>query len=237
MAELVAGDFVLTSTPVGRTTITRVLVNQHVATDAHTSVLTLHTPSGRVSVTPDHVLLVDDAFIAARHVAVGMLLVGAEGQPLVVRHITSQKIATVINPITTAGTMLASDAGTPVLASTHPEWVAHTMLDGVGSWLLPLSMSHALSYAFPTAAQAYYDKALEPIFTALAPSMVHGMIVLPPVLIVTIAVFGDLGLAAGFGFWCLGRAALIVGTISIVLLRPKMRYGSGFIVHRSSVQM
>jgi len=235
MAELVAGDLVLTSTPAGKTAITRVLVNQHAATDAHTSVLTLHTPSGRVSVTPDHVLLADDAFVAAWHVAVGMHLVGAEGQPLVVRQITLQKSATVINPITTAGTILAIDVGTPVLAATHPEWVAHTMLDGVGAWLLPLSMSHALSYAFPAAAQAYYDDALEPIFTELAPSMAHGMAALPPALVVTVAVLGDSALAAGFAFWGLGCVALTLG--AVVLLRPETRCGLGFTVHKPLLRM
>lgn len=130
MAELIAGDRVLTSTATGSLTVTRVLINQHAKEhDATPSrLLTLHTSSATIiSLTPDHALYIDGVLAAAADAKVGSRLTSARGDVVVVTRVDHQ-IGAVINPTTVAATILASDGGTPILAASHPIWIAPLLI-------------------------------------------------------------------------------------------------------------
>merc|ERR550514_1927479 len=74
MDALVAGDTVLATEAAS----TRVVVNQHASVKATSPMLTLHFEGGALSLTPDHVLLLDGAHAPARLAAAG-----PEGEPVV----------------------------------------------------------------------------------------------------------------------------------------------------------
>ena len=130
MKDLVPGDRVLTADEDGALAMTRVVVNQHSTRSDGAAMLTLHTANGGVSVTPTHALFVDGALVAASEATVGSSLLSASGnKPMAVTQITIAKHVDVINPVTAAGTILASDGqGPPVLAASHPIWVATLLL-------------------------------------------------------------------------------------------------------------
>ena len=119
MADLDVGDLVLTSSA----TSSRIVANQHKAVDTIAEMLTLHTEGGTVSLTPDHAVFVDGAPVAATEAKVGSIL--STG---VVKRVTKSEGA-IINPVTASGTILASDAGAPVLAASHPIWIAPLVLE------------------------------------------------------------------------------------------------------------
>jgi hypothetical protein len=125
MASLVAGDTVLTATMAGALSTTTVLVNQHASADDRSTMLTLDTSDGtRLSVTPQHGLFVDAALMAAAGAKVGSFLTLANGNTVSVTRISEGPAVPVINPVTASGTILASDHGAPVLAASHPAWLA-----------------------------------------------------------------------------------------------------------------
>lgn len=126
MKELTAGDRVLTITE-GLLAITRVVVNQHAHSDKSAPMLTLHTSQGAVSMTPDHAVFVDGALVAASEAKAGSVLTTAEGEVAVTRVTKSE--AGIINPVTATGTILGSDASAPILAASHPIWIAPLMLE------------------------------------------------------------------------------------------------------------
>ena len=126
MKELSAGDRVLTIAD-GALTFTRVIVNQHAHVDTPAMMLTLHTAKGAISLTHDHAIYVDGALAAASEAKVGSILTTLEGQ-LAIQHIGMSQAA-IINPVTAAGTVLASDGSAPVLAASHPIWIAPIMLE------------------------------------------------------------------------------------------------------------
>lgn len=173
MARLRAGDRVLTADVEGSLTFTRVIVTQHsMATPMLTSpMLTLTTGAGTsLTLTPDHALYLDGLLQPASAATAGATLTDAHGKPVAIRKVTHLHDQAVINPMTASATILASDkdaAGPPVLAASHPMWVAAALVDSpwpsVGTPLLAL-----LSYAFPEATQAYYDAALEPLATRVS---------------------------------------------------------------------
>jgi len=120
MSSLDAGDLVLDSA----ISTSYVLVNQHAEMRRTATKLTLYTADGSsISMTPDHGVFINGALIAASEVSVGArLTTGA-----VVR-ITRAESA-IINPVTASGTILACDTGAPVLAASHPMWIASTVID------------------------------------------------------------------------------------------------------------
>ena len=120
MADLRTGDRVLTSTD-GSLSTTRVVVNQHASADTKAEMITLHMANGRtaLSLTPSHAIYVDGELVAASDAKVGSLLTTAEGKKTKITRVV-RNVATIINPVTTTGTILASDHGPPVLAASHP---------------------------------------------------------------------------------------------------------------------
>ena len=107
--------------------------------------------NGELSLTPDHVLLVDGEWAAARTVKVGSSLSGS------IVTAVSQGFGGIVNPLTTNGMIVAAGpTGKPVVSSAYPEWIAEYMLN-VSVFPLPVSFSNLLSYLFPATVQAYYD--------------------------------------------------------------------------------
>jgi len=192
MKELIAGDFVLAS----HADATRVVVNQHVGASKVSMVLTLEHEHGSLSLTPDHVLLVDGAFQPASKVSVGSYL---EPISKVTKVTTSQQ--GIISPITASGRILAAGAeGEPVVATVWPEWIADLML-GSAAYPLPFSLSTAASYCFPEAVQAYYNAILEPVLSTATGSLKLAKAALPvPVAFLAMLAI-DFALVGSFALW------------------------------------
>mmetsp|Transcript_38594 Transcript_38594/g.101809 ORF Transcript_38594/g.101809 Transcript_38594/m.101809 type:complete len:291 (+) Transcript_38594:1-873(+) len=121
MAELSAGDEVLTVSADGTLAATTVVANQHKAADVNAeNMLTFHMADGSsVSMTPSHGVFADGALAAASNVQVGATLTNAKNERLKVRRITVGK-GTVINPVTVSGTILANG----LLAASNPVRIA-----------------------------------------------------------------------------------------------------------------
>jgi hypothetical protein len=135
LASLKAGDRVLTADATsGALGITHVLVNQHASAagsddPATSALLRLHTSDGAVlTLTPDHALYVDGALAAARDVTIGSALTTIDAIATIVTRITPLPGGPVVNPTTASGTILASDHGAPLLAASHPIWIAPLLL-------------------------------------------------------------------------------------------------------------
>ena len=130
MAELQAGDRVLSTTPKGELTTTTVVAIQHQSVDTFAEMLTFHMADGAsVSMTPDHALFVDSMLVAAADVQVGSNLTGGDGHAAVVVERITRGAGAIVNPVTASGTLLASDGhGTPILAASHPIWIAPFVL-------------------------------------------------------------------------------------------------------------
>ena len=131
LADLVAGDRVLTASQSGVLEATLVVVNQHARREGLelSELLTIETSDGSaVSLTPEHALFADGKLVAASAVRVGSALRGASGAPVGVVSI-SQAEGAIVNPVTAAGTLLVSDEGAPVLAASHPIWIAPLVLE------------------------------------------------------------------------------------------------------------
>jgi hypothetical protein len=197
MDKLVAGDAVLAD----EATVTRVVVNQHAGVKAAAPMLTLHFEGGSLSLTADHVLLLDGVPSAARLAAVGSVL--SSGRKVSAVTHGSQ---TVVNPITAAGTILAADAsGEPVVAATANEWLADVLLSAYPKYTL----SFKLAAVFPASVQAFYNSALEPFFSLAAPHLQHVKAAAPPTAIIAGLALGDTVLAAGLVAYALGKLALV----------------------------
>merc|ERR1719183_398615 len=152
MAELRSGDRVLSS----MAEIARVIVNQHKEVVLSARMVRISHSGGSLALTPDHVLRVDGVLAAARDVKPGSNLDGAK--------VESATLTTgaIINPVTTSGYILAAGPkGTPVVASSHPEWIAPFMLSATGLLVSERSLCSSLARLFPESAQAFYDAHLE----------------------------------------------------------------------------
>lgn len=223
MAELAAGDVVLTGAADGGGSLafTRVLVNEKRAASVSSPVLVIETSSGgRLSVTPDHALFLDGQLAPASAATVGAVLASAHGgAPAHVRRI-SARVAHVVNPITLSGTILASEGDAPpLLAPTAQMWIAPFLVEhALCRMLLPLSPSAAAARAFPAAAQAYYDRLLEPLFTALTANADTPLRPLPTALLVPLLAFADVLLVAGFVAFGLATFAKALATLALVSL-------------------
>ena len=135
MASLEVGDAVLTVAVDGGLEVTRIVVNQHQHDDDEAELLVLHLSSGaELVLTPTHAIFADGALVAASEATVGAVLecraeVGAAAKVVVER--VERTRGAVINPVTAAGTLLASDRGPPVLAASHPMWIAPILVGSV----------------------------------------------------------------------------------------------------------
>ena len=98
--------------------LSRVIVNEHVAITATSTMLTIEHERGTLTLTPDHVLLADGAYKPAAAVRVGALLEPTSKVTKVTR-----TRGGIINPVTANGLILAAGpTGAPVssLRQRHP---------------------------------------------------------------------------------------------------------------------
>jgi len=143
-----------------------------------------HT-GGSLTLTPDHVLSLDDQWLPARLAQAGTRLSNGA-----IVHSVSATTQGIINPLTSTGTILADG----VLASVYPEWIASHMLSST-VYPLPLSACNILAAAFPQSAQAFYDAALEPIFAGGRRAYLEAV---PAALVAPAIVAMDLTITAAF---------------------------------------
>lgn len=215
MSHLVAGDLVLSSS----STASAVVVTQHrPPTSLSSGLLTLHHKKGSLSLTPDHVLQIDGIFMPARYAALGSILSGGH----VVTHVTTA-FGDVINPVTLAGTILAAGpAGAPVLAATHPEWIAQWFLSAS---VPPLPLSFALARALPFNVQALYDTVVEPAVSATAlPAFKSIWPSIPAPFAVVLLAAVDVLFAAATVVHALCSLQVVIA-LSVVALSIKARHG------------
>lgn len=185
---------------------TRVLLTEHRAEPHSADMLTLHHTEGTLSLTPDHVLLVDGAFAPARSARTGSVLTGARGDTFTVMRVEAGH-AGIINPITVAGTILAVGAsGNPIVASTYGDWIADWLL-GTTVWPLPFSFASALAFLFPVSVQTYHDTWLEPIIVRVATALKTTKRSVPSIFVAMIVATFDVALAFGFAAFSLVVAA------------------------------
>jgi len=209
MDALVAGDTVLAD----GAALTRVVVNQHAGVKAAAPMLTLHFEGGSLSLTADHVLLLDGALSPARLAAAGSVL--SSGRKVSAVTHGSQGV---VNPITAAGTILAAGpSGDPVVAATANEWLADVLLSAYPKYTL----SFTLAVLFPASAQAYYDAALEPFFSLAVPRLEHVKAVAPLPAVGVGLVLGDALLSAGLFAFCVGKLAVVAAVVAAVRFSRK----------------
>ncbi|EOD07819.1 hypothetical protein EMIHUDRAFT_125043, partial [Emiliania huxleyi CCMP1516] len=199
MAELRSGDRVLSS----MAEIARVIVNQHKEVVLSARMVRISHSGGSLALTPDHVLRVDGVLAAARDVKPGSNLDGAK--------VESATLTTgaIINPVTTSGYILAAGPkGTPVVASSHPEWIAPFMLSATGLLVSERSLCSSLARLFPESAQAFYDAHLEAFLAGRQASLNTIARAPSPVLLAAVVAL-DLGIAAAFLLHSFGLTRLI----------------------------
>jgi len=223
MTSLTAGDRVLSGLPGGDLTVSRVITNQHLLPVPRLStLLTIHFDGGSLTVTPDHMLYIDHSLHPARAATVGSWLDDAKGGVRRVSAVTMVAGA-IINPHTTAGTIVAAGAvGAPILATTYGEWIA----DAMPAITVQATISHAISLVLPHSSQAFSDL----LFGQALSHMGWGNALIalkqatPVPLYPAAVVFCDLALTAAFALFMLfqrGGAALaaLVVTATFMLRR------------------
>ena len=218
MAALVAGDYVLSAGEGLTYEYTRIVVNQHrLASQKRSGVVKITHPDGDITLTPDHVLLVDGEWAAARSVKVGSTLSGSKVTAV------SQGVAGIINPLTANGMIIAAGpTGKPVVATVYPEWIASYMLN-VAVFPLPISLSNLLTYLFPAAAQAYYDKHLEAAFADHQSHLRKWKRDLPTVLIAPLIAAVDLLCAVGFVLYALASPKVLAALAAVAVVARARR--------------
>ena len=173
--------------------------------------------NGELSLTPDHVLLVDGEWAAARTVKVGSSLSGS------IVTAVSQGFGGIINPVTTNGMIVAAGpTGKPVVSAAYPEWIASYMLN-VAVFPLPVSFSNLLSYLFPATVQAYYDQHLESFFAGNQAHLRAWKRDLPNVLIAPIIFAVDLLCAAGFVLYALASPKALAALAAVAVVARARR--------------
>lgn len=172
--------------------------------------------------TADHAVYLDGKLAAARQATRGSLLRRARGEEVSVTQVTHAAVAAVVNPLTLAGTLLASDAGEPLLVASAPEWFATLV---VGSRVFPaLTLTSLLSYCWPATTQAAFDSFLEPTLLALAPGLSAATAALPTGVLVALFVVVDVGFVLGVAGWGLaGPAKLATLATALVAVRLSSR--------------
>ena len=171
--------------------------------------------NGELSLTPDHVLLVDGEWAAARTVKVGSSLSGS------IVTAVSQGFGGIINPVTTNGMIVAAGpTGKPVVSSAYPEWIAEYMLEqNNGYYPLPVSMSSMLAYFFPATVQAYWDEVLEHAFAANQ----KALNAIPTPFVAPIMFVLDLVCSAGLLLFALANAKVIATLVAVVAVARARR--------------
>merc|ERR550514_695179 len=204
MDALVAGDTVLATEAAS----TRVVVNQHASVKATSPMLTLHFEGGALSLTPDHVVLLDGAHAPARLAAVGSTLSSGRKVAAITRGQQG-----IVNPITAAGTILAAGPkGEPVVAATAPEWSADVLLSGYPKYTLAFN----LAFLFPATVQAFYNAALEPFFSVAVPRLEQIKAAAPVPVVAAGFALGDAVLAAGLFVFAFGKLAVVAAAVALV---------------------
>jgi hypothetical protein len=213
MPALNAGDYVLSTGKDLAYEFTRIIVNQHrVEEQKRSGVVKITHATGELSLTPDHVLLVDGEWAAARTVKVGSSLSGSNVTAV------SQGFGGIVNPLTTNGMIVAAGpTGKPVVASAYPEWIASYMLD-VAVFPLPVSVSNLLSYLFPANVQAFYDQYLEGSFSANQSHLRKWKLGLPTLLFAPIILALDLLCAAGFVLYALASPKALAALAAVAVV-------------------
>ena len=171
--------------------------------------------NGELSLTPDHVLLVDGEWAATRTVKVGSSLSGS------IVTAVSQGFGGIINPVTTNGMIVAAGpTGKPVVSSAYPEWIAEYMLEqNNGYYPLPVSMSSMLAYLFPATVQAYWDEVLEHAFAANQ----KALNAIPTPFVAPIMFVLDLVCSAGLLLFALANAKVIATLVAVVAVARARR--------------
>ena len=95
----------------------------------------------------------------------------------------------------------------PVLASTHPEWIASSFLDAP---TFPLAATRFLSYLAPRALQAAYG-AMEPALDAFSPAMQAAGASVPAVALPLVVVAADAVFALGALAYALAAPLGVMG--------------------------
>ena len=161
--------------------------------------------------------MADGRFVAARDVKVGSVLT-----PQATVTEVTESVEAVINPLTANSQILAAGLeGTPIVAATHPEWIAEVLLSSI--YPLPLSLCSALSYFFPQRVQAFYDQLLEPFNNAMSGRFKDGKeLVTQPAALLIIALF-DLVFGGAFVGYSLagieGGLALVAVVVAFRMCR------------------
>jgi len=198
MTDLTAGDIVLS----GKDEVSRVLFNQHAQVSKAAPTVTISHAEGSLSLTADHVLLADGEFVAAREIKAGAVLSSGAKVTAV-----APSTHTIINPITANSKILAAGLeGMPVVASTHPAWIAELLM----AYPVQYSATSALSNFFPAKVQAFYDAVMEPLNAQVA----WKVGVSAPVAMGAIFAI-DLACAAGFSVYSLASVEGLVALFAV----------------------
>jgi hypothetical protein len=191
LIELSAGDRIVTLDANNAPTLTRVVVNQHKSQSRSSPMLKISTADGAaLTVTPDHVIAVEGAFVAAEEARVGMHL--SAGRIMTIERTTSA----IVNPVTASGTLLVADVAAPhmpVLASSHPKWISSFMLNAP---TFPFVASHLASYTAPHATQALYEQ-VEGVLDYLQPTLERAAPSIPRALDMPLVLVADAAFAIG----------------------------------------
>ena len=183
---------------------------QHRLTKDYSTLLTLHHSDGTLTLTPDHVLLVDQRMATAREAVVGTKLSLAEGREVEVTSVTVG-LGAVINVVTVSGRIVADG----VLAGAYPEWISEWMLRSLVP--VPFSLGNLISYLFPDATQAYYDR-LEPLVGMATPTLLFLKRALPSPLVLLTFVLGDIAASLGFATFSLATSEAAIALLAALLL-------------------
>ena len=217
MASLVAGDVVLASPHA----TSRVLVNQHRAVTKAASMVTISHTTGTLTLTPDHMLLVDGTYQPARNAKPGSRL---EGLPASIVAAVAATNEAIVSPLTRSSTILAAGReGGAVVASCFPEWVAPLVVDS-RAFPLPFALSTAAAHLFPAAVQAFYDDALEPLLDAsVVPGLERLNAALPTPLALGVMACADVLMVAGLAAWSALSVKIAVAAASVAAVAKASR--------------
>jgi hypothetical protein len=214
MSALRAGDVVTTlDTVTGSAILTRVVLNQHTKGDDWARLLKIKTANGAtLTVTPDHVIFVDGAFVAASSATVGASLSAGPIAEII------ETRGAIINPVTVAGTIVAADVDTPkqfVLASTATDWIAARLLEAP---TFPFVFTRLLSYLVPEATQAAYDAA-EPAILTVLPLLTAATSAAPAAVVIAGVASADVGFALGVAAYSLVLPLALAGMVGLFASR------------------
>jgi len=219
MRNLIAGDQVLASA----STMDRVLFNQHVTLEGKKSVLLDITYNGgMLSITPDHMLMLDGKYAPASAATVGSTMLNAHMKPIEVISVSTSH-GSIVNPVTSMGTILAAGPGaaTPIISSVYGEWIASPMLQaGLAS---QPTLSSLAAYLFPATTQTFHDALIEPFHRRLRQKLAALISAIPGCMYKPTLLLLDIASASAFCFYATVVACLhITGSIAVLLAATKM---------------